>query len=125
MSAEVGRLCNDPALEARSSRTFTGGTFLAAPVTTARSVNAVVPTIKTLEGGGFAVRRPFPTNQLDHVDPFLLLDHLGPTEYGANEAVGAPDHPHRGFETVTYILDGRLQHKDSQGNSGILGPGDV
>jgi quercetin 2,3-dioxygenase len=98
---------------------------MAAQVATARSVIATVPTIKTLEGGGFPVRRPFPTNQLDHVDPFLLLDHFGPIEWRPNEAVGAPDHPHRGFETVTYLIEGRMQHKDSQGNSGKLGPGDV
>jgi quercetin 2,3-dioxygenase len=98
---------------------------MAAQVTTTRTVIATVPTIKTLEGGGFPVRRPFPTNQLDHVDPFLLIDHLGPVEWGPNEAIGAPDHPHRGFETVTYLLEGSMQHKDSQGNSGKLRPGDV
>jgi hypothetical protein len=59
------------------------------------------------------------------MDPFLLLDHLGPTDYGPGEAIGAPDHPHRGFETVTYILEGRLEHRDSVGNHGTLGPGDV
>jgi redox-sensitive bicupin YhaK (pirin superfamily) len=52
-----------------------------------------------------------------------MLDHLGPVQYGPGEAVGAPDHPHRGFETVTYILSGGMQHKDSQGNSGTLSPG--
>jgi len=98
---------------------------MTAQVATGRSAIAVVPTIKTLEGGGFPVRRPFPTNQLDHVDPFLLLDHFGPISWEPNEAVGAPDHPHRGFETVTYLIEGRMQHKDSQGNSGKLGPGDV
>jgi redox-sensitive bicupin YhaK (pirin superfamily) len=59
------------------------------------------------------------------VDPFLLLDEMGPADYGPGEAVGAPDHPHRGFETVTYVLEGAMQHKDSVGNSGTLTPGAV
>ena len=71
------------------------------------------------------VRRPFPTHRLDHIDPFLLLDEMGPADHGPGEARGAPDHPHRGFETVTYLLAGRMVHADSQGNSGKLGPGDV
>ncbi len=57
--------------------------------------------------------------------PFLLIDEMGPVDYGPGEAVGAPWHPHRGFETVTYLLDGRLRHEDSAGNSGELNPGDV
>jgi quercetin 2,3-dioxygenase len=90
-----------------------------------RSVTAVVDTIRVLEGGGFPVRRPFPTATLDHIDPFLLLDHFGPVEWGPNEAIGAPAHPHRGFETVSYILAGAMEHSDSAGNHGKLGPGDV
>jgi hypothetical protein len=62
---------------------------------------------------------------LSDFDPFLLLDEMGPKDLGPGEAKGAPDHPHRGFETVTYMLEGRMQHKDSQGNSGKLTPGDV
>ncbi|HEY9737030.1 MAG TPA: pirin family protein, partial [Trichocoleus sp.] len=58
-------------------------------------------------------------------DPFLLLDELGPVNLKPGEAKGAPDHPHRGFETVTYVLDGRLEHKDSVGNAGQLLSGDV
>jgi len=91
----------------------------------ARSTAHVYDTIKALEGAGFPVRRPFPTQTLDHFDPFLLLDEFGPVDWAPGEAVGAPDHPHRGFETVSYILEGRLQHKDSVGNWGRLGPGDV
>jgi redox-sensitive bicupin YhaK (pirin superfamily) len=71
------------------------------------------------------VTRPFPTAYLDQVDPFLLLDRMGPVTHGPGEAKGAPDHPHRGFETVTYILDGAIEHKDSQGNHGRIGAGDV
>ena len=62
---------------------------------------------------------------MDHIDPFLLLDELGPVSYGPGEAVGAPDHPHRGFETVSYVLEGNREHRDSTGHSGRMGPGDV
>jgi len=92
---------------------------------TARSVARVLPAIQTLEGAGFLVHRPFPTQGLDHFDPFLLLDEMGPAELGPDEAKGAPDHPHRGFETVTYMLEGKMEHRDSRGNHGLLGPGDV
>lgn len=74
------------------------------------------------EGGGFLIRRPI-GGQAGRCDPFLMLDHMGPVEYGPGEAVGAPDHPHRGFETVTYIISGSGQHKDSAGNSGVLKEG--
>jgi hypothetical protein len=90
-----------------------------------RPVASVIDAVATLEGGGFPVRRPFPIPRLDHVDPFLLLDEMGPVDWGPGKAIGAPDHPHRGFETVTYLLDGRMRHKDSRGNTGALGPGDV
>ena len=70
-------------------------------------------------------RRPLPTLGLEYVDPFLLVDEMGPVEYKPGEAVGAPDHPHRGFETVTYILDGAVEHEDSAGHRGRIGPGDV
>lgn len=90
-----------------------------------RSVARKVQAMEMLEGGGFLVHRPFPTERLSMVDPFLLLDEMGPSDYGPGEAVGAPDHPHRGFETVTYMLEGSFQHKDSVGNSGLLTPGSV
>ena len=90
-----------------------------------RSVKNVIPAMETLEGGGFLVHRPFPTPALDHFDPFLLLDEMGPSDLGPGEAKGAPDHPHRGFETVTYLLSGAMEHKDSRGNRGKLTPGDV
>lgn len=90
-----------------------------------RTVSRVVPGIVTLEGGGFQVRRPFPSRALPDVDPFLLLDEMGPTNYAPGGAKGAPDHPHRGFETVTYLLAGAMRHRDSRGHSGALTPGDV
>jgi hypothetical protein len=93
--------------------------------TKTRQVSAIVTAQRQREGGGFIVRRPFPSEGLRHADPFLLLDEMGPVEYGPGEAVGAPDHPHRGFETVTYLLVGEMEHEDSAGHRGSLGPGDV
>src|SRR5689334_15658462 len=90
-----------------------------------RSVTRIVSSIRTREGGGFIVHRPFPTQMLMDFDPFLLLDEMGPVDYAAGQAVGAPDHPHRGFETVTYLLDGEFEHEDSAGNRGKLTPGDI
>ena len=90
-----------------------------------RSVIQLVHATPQLEGEGMIVTRPFPTARLDHLDPFLLLDRMGPVTHGPGEAKGAPDHPHRGFETVTYILEGAVEHGDSQGNRGRIGPGDV
>jgi hypothetical protein len=94
-------------------------------LTKTRAVAGVVNSIETLEGAGFLVRRPFPKPQFSEFDPFLLLDEMGPMELGPNQAKGAPDHPHRGFETVTYMLSGEMQHKDSRGHAGSLMPGDV
>ncbi|XP_060606480.1 pirin-like protein CC_0481 [Ruditapes philippinarum] len=87
-----------------------------------RSITKVVTPKMTREGGGFMVRRVL-GGTASSCDPFLMLDHFGPVDHGPGEAIGAPDHPHRGFETVTYIIDGESQHKDSQGNTGVLGPG--
>jgi redox-sensitive bicupin YhaK (pirin superfamily) len=92
---------------------------------TARTVTRIVTAHRQVEGGGFVVRRPFPTQGLPLVDPFLLLDEMGPADYGPGEAVGAPDHPHRGFETVTYMLSGEFEHEDSAGHRGKLAAGDV
>jgi redox-sensitive bicupin YhaK (pirin superfamily) len=90
-----------------------------------RRVGRVVQAQSTIEGGGFPVRRPFPVAGFSHFDPFLLIDHLGPVTWGPGKALGAPDHPHRGFETVTYVLAGENEHRDSFGNADILRPGDV
>jgi redox-sensitive bicupin YhaK (pirin superfamily) len=90
-----------------------------------RTVAGIVNSIETLEGGGFLVRRPFPKASFSDFDPFLLLDEMGPMDVAPGEAKGAPDHPHRGFETVTYMLSGDMEHKDSSGRAGRLRPGDV
>jgi len=90
-----------------------------------RTVAGIVNSIETLEGGGFLVRRPFPKAAFSDFDPFLLLDEMGPMDVAPGEAKGAPDHPHRGFETVTYMLSGDMEHRDSSGRAGRLRPGDV
>ncbi|HET8898882.1 MAG TPA: pirin family protein [Rhodanobacteraceae bacterium] len=94
-------------------------------MSTIREAHTIVTAHRQREGGGFIVRRPFPTAGLDMADPFLLLDEMGPADYGPGEAIGAPDHPHRGFETVTYMLAGEFEHEDSAGHRGTLRPGDV
>ena len=88
-----------------------------------RPVGRVITAQKFLEGEGFQVRRPFPGAELALADPFLLLDHMGAVEYGPGEAKGAPWHPHRGFETVTYMIDGAFEHTDSIGGGGLITDG--
>ena len=88
-----------------------------------RPLARVVTATRHLEGEGFQVRRPFPGPDLPGADPFLLLDHMGAVEYAPGEAKGAPWHPHRGFETVTYIMDGAFQHHDSTGGGGLISDG--
>src|SRR5258706_4500640 len=98
------------------------------PATTAawRAVTRVVPAQHVTEGAGFQVWRPFPGGvDLHTTDPFLLLDQLGPTYNAPGAAKGAPWHPHRGFETVTYLLDGEVTHHDSNGGGGTIGEGDT
>jgi redox-sensitive bicupin YhaK (pirin superfamily) len=88
-----------------------------------RPVGRVVTAARHLEGEGFEVRRPFPGVDLSLADPFLLLDHMGAVEYAPGEAKGTPWHPHRGFETVTYIIDGAFQHQDTTGGGGLITDG--
>jgi len=76
------------------------------------------------DGAGVKLTRVIGTPQLDMLDPFLLLDEFG-TDRPEDYLAGFPDHPHRGFETVTYMLDGRMRHKDNHGNEGLLVPGSV
>ena len=92
---------------------------------TVRKVEKVVASHRQTEGGGFIVRRPLPTLGFEDGDPFLLIDEMGPVDYRPGEAVGAPDHPHRGFETVTYVLEGEMEHEDSAGHRGVIRAGDV
>ena len=87
-----------------------------------RGIKSLVTAHQQREGGGFVVRRPI-GGEVRHCDPFLMLDHFGPVDYKPGEAIDVPDHPHRGFETVSYIVEGSFQHKDSAGNSGVLKAG--
>ena len=89
-----------------------------------RSVAQIIQARPTAEGAGVVVHRTIGTPELRHLDPFLMLDHFGsddPNQYIA----GFPDHPHRGFITLTYMIDGHMQHEDSMGNRGDLHPGDI
>jgi redox-sensitive bicupin YhaK (pirin superfamily) len=88
-----------------------------------RPVLGVADAPAFLEGEGFKVRRATAGIDLQAADPFLLLDHMGAVEYAPGEAKGAPDHPHRGFETVTYMLDGKIRHRDSFGGGGVITDG--
>ncbi len=90
-----------------------------------RRVERVIDAIKTFEGEGFPVRRPFPGLERAVADPFILLDQMGEVQYAPGEAKGAPDHPHRGFETVTYMIDGEFVHRDSTGGGGVIANGDA
>ncbi len=77
------------------------------------------------EGEGFPVKRAFGGVPLEELDPFIHLDEMGRVDYGPGEPKGTPWHPHRGFETVTYLLEGAFEHADSVGGGGALSPGDI
>ena len=94
-------------------------------MTNLRTISQIVDAKTTTEGEGFIVHRSLPNNIVRDFDPFLLLDEMGPIDLLPNQAKGAPDHPHRGFETVTYVIDGAFEHKDSQGNQGKILAGGV
>jgi len=89
-----------------------------------RKIEAIIEPEPVIEGAGVRLNRSIATRRLDYLDPFLLLDHFAssdPRDYQA----GFPLHPHRGIETVTYVLRGEVHHKDTLGNSGSIGAGDV
>ena len=92
--------------------------------TATRSVLRVVKGMPTSDGAGVKLRRVIGQPQLPDLDPFLMLDEFG-TDKAEDYIAGFPDHPHRGFETVTYMLDGRMRHRDNHGNEGVLVPGSV
>jgi len=89
-----------------------------------RTVRRVVKGMPTSDGAGVKLTRVIGQPQLPDLDPFLMLDEFG-TEKAEDYIAGFPDHPHRGFETVTYMLDGRMRHRDNHGNEGVLVPGSV
>ena len=90
-----------------------------------RPVRAVVTAPGGFEGEGFPVRRAFAGVDLTDLDPFVHMDQMGEVEYAPGEPKGTPWHPHRGFETVTYMLDGIFEHQDSNGGGGVITNGDT
>jgi redox-sensitive bicupin YhaK (pirin superfamily) len=97
------------------------------PMTTATDFAHIGRTLRGMpasDGAGVKLTRVIGTPQLEMLDPFLMLDEFG-TDQPEDYLAGFPEHPHRGFETVTYMLDGRMRHKDNHGNEGVLVPGSV
>jgi redox-sensitive bicupin YhaK (pirin superfamily) len=90
-----------------------------------RAVEKVVDAPSGFEGEGFPVRRALAQLSLENIDPFIMMDQMGEVEYEVGAAKGTPWHPHRGFETVTYLIDGKFQHRDSNGGGGLIGNGDT
>jgi hypothetical protein len=93
--------------------------------TKTRPVLSVTTAPEGLEGEGFPVRRAFAGVDRAHLDPFVHMDQMGEVEYAPGEPKGTPWHPHRGFETVTYMIDGTFQHQDSNGGGGLITNGDT
>jgi redox-sensitive bicupin YhaK (pirin superfamily) len=93
--------------------------------TTLRPVISVATAPHGLEGEGFPVRRAFAGTDPALIDPFIHMDQMGEVEYAPGEPKGTPWHPHRGFETVTYMIDGTFQHQDSNGGGGLITNGDT
>src|ERR1700740_30667 len=85
-----------------------------------RPVKSVTIAPRGLEGEGFPVRRAFAGVHLQDLDPFVHMDQMGEVDYAPGEPKGTPWHPHRGFETVTYMIDGTFQHQDSNGGGGLI-----
>src|SRR5207249_2032304 len=92
---------------------------------TERAVTSVTTAPSGYEGEGFPVRRAFAGVDLRALDPFVHMDQMGEVEYGPGEPKGTAWHPHRGFETVTYMIDGEMKHQDSHGGGGLIGGGDT
>src|SRR5690349_1702980 len=91
----------------------------------ARKVLGVTSAPSGLEGEGFPVRRAFAGIGHRRLDPFIMMDQMGEVEYAPGEPKGTPWHPHRGFETVTYLIDGTFVHQDSHGGGGVINGGDT
>jgi len=94
-------------------------------VSTARAVISVTTAPKGFEGEGFPVRRAFAGVDLRALDPFIHMDQMGEVEYAPGAPKGTPWHPHRGFETVTYMIDGEMEHADTHGGGGLITNGDT
>jgi quercetin 2,3-dioxygenase len=94
-------------------------------LTTSRKIQQIIEPQFVVEGAGVLLRRSFGPNRANRFDPFLLFDHFAFNDPVEGPIRGFPTHPHRGIETVTYMLDGNVRHRDSLGNMGVIGPGDV
>jgi redox-sensitive bicupin YhaK (pirin superfamily) len=103
---------------------MTGSSSARATNATTREVARVVHGMPTSDGAGVKLRRVIGQPALSELDPFLMLDEFG-TDSADDYIAGFPEHPHRGFETVTYMLDGRMRHRDNHGHEGVLVPGSV
>ena len=90
-----------------------------------RPVSQIIQPQVVIEGAGVLLRRSFGPSRANPLDPFLLFDHFAFNDPSEGENPGFPMHPHRGIETVTYMLEGSVKHRDSLGNQGLIGPGDV
>ena len=90
-----------------------------------RKVIEIKDCMKTFEGDGIPVTRAFPVPEMRELDPFLLFDHFGPINYEPGGATGVPAHPHCGFEAITYLLGGEVEHKDSWGGQAAIETGDI
>ena len=90
-----------------------------------RKVLNINDCMKTFEGDGIPVNRAFPVPEMREFDPFLLFDHFGPINYEPGGATGVPAHPHCGFEAITYLLGGEVEHKDSWGGQAAIETGDI
>lgn len=89
-----------------------------------RKIRKILKSMPTIEGAGVHLKRAFGFNHVPELDPFLLLDDFH-SDKPENYIMGFPWHPHRGMETITYVLQGNVEHGDSMGNKGATGPGDV
>ncbi|MCH2514676.1 MAG: pirin family protein [Dehalococcoidia bacterium] len=90
-----------------------------------RPVMTITTAPSGLEGEGFPVRRAFASIPYQYTDPFIMMDQMGEVEWRPGEAKGTPWHPHRGFETVTYMIEGTFKHRDSEGGGGLISDGDT
>ncbi|NJQ08320.1 pirin family protein [Streptomyces lonarensis] len=114
-----------PAITVENPLTLPAVAPPAAPEARPRPVLGVVTAPTGFEGEGFPVRRAFAGIKYRHLDPFIMMDQMGEVEYAPGEPKGTPWHPHRGFETVTYLMDGTFVHQDSEGGGGVINDGDT
>ena len=122
--AMAGRLGSGPALGPKATERNTVNTVATSLLNQPREVERLVAGQPTSDGAGVKLNRVLTNNLQRRLDPFLMLDHFG-TDNPDDYIAGFPDHPHRGFETITYMLNGRMRHRDSAGNEGLISDGGV